>query len=307
MRVSVVGTGRVGTSVAFALIAKGLVDELCLANRTVSKAEGEAKDLLHASAFIDRIVSVRAGWLEVTNDSDVVVICASAPRPPHINSRLELGLANARLFDALVPEIAERSPNAILLIVTNPVDVLTYRALSCSGFDPRRVLGTGTLIDSARYRSLLSIHAGIHPDDIRAYILGEHGDSQFAADSLGWRGGERLTERADNQRLFQAAARTGYEVMQSKGYTNHAIALAVSLIVESIAHDARRTMPLSVALDGYLGERNVCLSIPVVVGRGGLMRQLHPELSPEEQASFGLSARVVRAAISEIEQQLRQA
>ena len=149
MRVSVVGMGRVGTSVAFALIAKGLIDELCLANRTVSKAEGEAKDLLHASAFIDRIVSVRAGWLEVTNDSDVVVICASAPRPPHINSRLELGLANARLFDALVPEIAERSPNAILLIVTNPVDVLTYRALSCSGFDPRRVLGTGTLIDSA--------------------------------------------------------------------------------------------------------------------------------------------------------------
>lgn len=301
MRVSVVGTGRVGATVAFALVAKGLVDELVVANRTLEKAEGEAKDLLHASAFVERAVSIRAGWLDATAGSDIVIVCASARFSGELKTRLDLGHANARMFDELIPKLAERSPDAILLIVTNPVDIMTYRALRCSGFESQRVMGTGTLVDSARYRSLLSAEVGIHPDDIRAYILGEHGDSQFSADSLAWCGGERLAGDERNRRIFQEAVKTGYEVFRSKGYTNNAIALAVALVVESIARDSRRTMPLSVELDGYLGERDVCLSIPVVVGKSGIVRRLNPELSASEQAAFRASVSTVRKAMASID------
>lgn len=298
MRVSIVGTGRVGATIALALVVKNLVDELVLANRTVARAQGEAKDLVHASAFTERTISVRAGWLDATKDSDVVVITASAPIAGPVQSRIDLGSANAQLFDSLIPELATRSPEAVLLIVTNPVDAMTHRALRVSGFPSHRVMGTGTLIDSARYRSLLSAEVGVHPDDIRAYILGEHGDTQFAANSLAWLGGERLSDDATHQRIFEAALRTGYDVFRSKGYTSHAIALAVALVIESIARDSRRTMPLSVLLDDFWGEPDVCLSVPVVVGRSGVVKQLHPRLSEQEQRAFQASAAAVRRTLS---------
>ena len=301
MRVSVVGTGRVGSTVAFALVAKGLVEDLVLANRSVRKAEGEAKDLLHASAFATRAVRIRAGWLEATDDSDIVIVCVSAPAVGEVRTRADLGLANAALFDELISELGRRSPEAVLLIVTNPVDVMTYRALILSGFEPRRVIGTGTLVDSARYRSLLSAQEGIHPDDIRAYILGEHGDTQFPALSISATGGEKLSDDAQTQSVFEEAVRTGYEVFRAKGYTNNAIALAVALIVESIVHDSRRTMPLSVYSDGYLGEHDVCLSLPVVVGKGGIVRRLRPRLSSAEQLAFHRSAEAVRQMILQVE------
>lgn len=300
MRVSIVGTGRVGATIALTLVVKNLVDELVLANRTVAKADGEAKDLAHASAFAERAVSIRAGWLDATRDSDIVVITASAPIAREVKRRADLGGANATLFDRLIPELAARSPEAILIIVTNPVDVMTHRALSVSGFPSHRVVGTGTLIDSARYRSLLSAEVGVHPDDIRAYILGEHGDTQFAANSFAWLGGERLSDDATHQRIFESAVRTGYDVFHAKGYTNHAIALAVALVIESIARDSRRTMPLSVLLDDFWNEADVCLSVPVVVGRSGVVRQLHPRLSDHEERAFRASARAVRRAIAEL-------
>ena len=298
--------GRVGASIAFTLVAKGLVDELILANRTLARATGEAKDLLHASAFVQRPLRIRAGWLEATSDSDVVVMCASKGVRQQVQSRLELATDNAQLFDELIPEIAARSPQAILLVVTNPVDAMTFQALRLSGFASQRVMGTGTLIDSARYRSLLSAEVGIHPDDIRAYILGEHGDTQFAANSLAWTGGERLHDDATTRRIFEETVRTGYDVYQAKGYTNHAIALAVALVVESIGRDECRTMPLSVLMDGFLGERDVCLSVPVVVGRAGIVRQLCPELSKQEQAAFHASARAVRRTLSALATPLRE-
>ncbi len=297
MRVSVVGMGRVGATVAFALVAKSVVEELVLANRNVLKAHGEAQDLLHASAFARRPLNIIAGWLDETTGSDVIVICASAPADETVKTRFDLTAKNTRLFHELVPALAQRSPNAILVVVSNPVDVLTHQSLRLSGFDPTRVVGTGTLIDSARYRSLLSSAEGIHPADIRAYILGEHGDSQFPAISLASTGGERLIDDARNRRIFEETIKSGYDVFHAKGYTSSAIALAVTMVVESIANDLRITMPLSVLIDGYLGVRDVCLSVPVVVGRAGVVRQLNPQLSESEIAAFRHSAAVVRGAI----------
>ncbi|MGH8624307.1 MAG: hypothetical protein ACREYC_03170 [Gammaproteobacteria bacterium] len=165
---------------------------------------------------------------------------------------------------------------------------------------PSRVLGTGTLIDSARFRSMLSAEVGIHPDDLRAYILGEHGPSQFPALSLAQAGGEAIEDNRGRRRMFDQAVDAGFEVFRSKGYTNDAIAMAAALIIESIAFDKRHTMPISTLIDGYLGVRDVCLSVPVVVGREGITRVLQPDLNELEIDAFRASAVTVRGAINEM-------
>ncbi len=297
MKISVVGIGRVGSALAFTVVIKGLADELVLVHRTEEVADGEARDLAHASAFADHRMTIRAGQVEDTSGSDVVVVCASVPQPRDIADRAELGLGNTRLFRQLIPPLAAASPEAILLVVTNPVDVMTYFALQWSGFPASRVLGTGTLIDSGRFRALLSAHANIHPDDLRAYILGEHGDTQFPALSLALTGGEPIPPTQTVGRLFDETVRSGYEVVQKKGFTNYAVALAAGLILESIVHDERRTMPVSTLIDGYLGVHDVCLSVPAVVGRAGIARALEPPLSADEVVAFHASADTVRQTI----------
>lgn len=298
MKVSIIGVGRVGSTIAYSLVLRELADEIVLVDRAKKVAEGEAHDLVHATALTSHPVEIRAGGTADTAGSDVVVICASMPWQPHFKSRLDLAVVNTQLYRDLVPAVAKASPDATLLVVTNPVDVLTFHALRASGFDPSRVFGTGTLIDSARFRSLLSQEVGIHPDDIRAYVLGEHGDSQFPALSIALTGGQRVdaeTRRAGE--LFRTAMRSGHEVFERKGYTNYAIAISAAAIIEAIARDSRRTMPVSALIDGYLGIDDVCLSLPCVVGRQGIVRQLHPELSADEQEAFRASAAVVREAI----------
>lgn len=298
MKISVVGVGRVGSTVAFSLVVRGLAEEVVLVDRAEEMAKGEAWDLMHSTAFTEHYTEVRAGGYEDTAGSEVVVIGASVPWKPEFRSRLDLAIGNAELYREIVPRIAKASPNAVLVVVTNPVDVMTHHALTLSGFDPARVIGTGTLIDSARFRSLLSQELGIHPDDIRAYILGEHGDSQFPALSVALTGGKRVDSESDRAReIFQSAIRAGHAVFERKGYTNYAIALSVATMVEAIVNDSRRTMPVSARVDGYLGVRDLCLSLPCVLGRGGVIRQLQPELSAEESEAFRQSARIVGEAI----------
>ena len=297
MKVSVVGLGRVGSTLAYTLVVKGLPDELVLVNRTRDTAEGDALDLRHAHLFVDKQIDIRAGEVADTAGSDVVVLCASAPWKENFTSRLDAAMANTRLLERLAPPIAEASPDAKLLVVTNPVDVLTWHAIRLTGFPPERVMGTGTLVDSARFRELVSEQVGIHPTDIRAYALGEHGDSQFLAFSCAEAGGEPLEDRPDRRAMFAEASRAGYEVFRKKGHTNYAIAMAAAYVVEAIVTDARHTMPLSVLVDGYEGVSGVCLSLPVVVGRAGVVRWMHPKLSAEESAAFRASASVIRQAI----------
>lgn len=297
MQVSIVGTGRTGVASAFALLTRGVVDDLVLANRNTERARAEALDLTHASAFTRRPPNVRSGWLQETAGSDVLVLCTSAAPKGPVRNRSDLAQVNTELFAQLVPALARLSPDAILLVVTNPVDLLTYHALQLSGFAPERVLGTGTLIDSARFRSLVCREEGIHPDDVRAYVLGEHGPHQFAATSIAVAGGERLHKPERDAALHAETLRSAQEVFRVKGYTSHAIALAVAMVVEAIAQDARRTMPLSTLLQGYLGLDDVCLSIPVVVGRSGVSRCLMPHLSEAEANQLRSAAVAARADI----------
>jgi L-lactate dehydrogenase len=297
MRVSIVGTGRTGVAAAFALLVKGLADELVLANRNVDRARAEAMDLAHASALTSRPPRITAGGIEATAASDVLVMCASAQPKGPVRSRTDLASVNTALFAEQIPKLCALSPNALLLVVTNPVDLLTFHALKLSGFAPQRVFGTGTLIDSARFRLLLSQEEGIHPDDVRSYVLGEHGPHQFPAMRIAAAGGERLEDPERDAALHAETLRSAEEVFRVKGYTSHAIALAVAMIVESIVHNALHTMPLSVAIDGYQGVSGVCLSVPVVVGRAGIVRRLSPELSLAESAHFLQAAKSVRAEI----------
>jgi len=296
MKVSVIGTGRVGGATAFALVARGLPHELVLVGRDRDKARGEAYDLLHAAAFV-RPMKIRAGGPEETAGSDIVILAPSVATD-NPGDRLAGASANARLLREVVPPLAEASPGAIVVVVTNPVDVCTYVTLRASGFPPGRVLGTGTLIDTGRFRALMSREAGINANDIRAYILGEHGESQFPARSVASAGGVRIEGGdASVRAMFEEARGDGHRVMRHKGHTNFAVALGATLICEAIAADSRAVLPISALVDGFLGVRDVCLSLPCVVGRRGVERSLAIDLDADEAANFRRSAEVVRAAI----------
>ncbi|MCX8049355.1 MAG: lactate dehydrogenase [Methylohalobius sp.] len=301
MKISIVGIGRVGSTLAYTIALKGLCSELILVNRRPKIAQGDAYDLRHAMSFLDRPFEVRHGDLSATRGSDLIALCASVPTPAGLKSRLELLEGNVKLFRELIPPLAALSPHAVLLIVSNPVDVLTYFALKFSGFPPARVIGTGTLVDSARFRAMLSEEVSIHPEDLRAYILGEHGDHQFPCLSQAQAGGEHIVDNERRRKMFKEAVAAGYQVFSYKGYTNFAVSLAAALIIEAVAFDSKRTMPASVLIDGFHGISGVCLSLPVVIGRPGVTRILHPEFNQEEIAAFQRAAASVQAAIKQAE------
>lgn len=298
MKISILGVGRVGSTIALTIVQQGIADELVLVNRTRKIAEGEALDLMHASAFAAKPISICAGDMADTVRSDVVIVCVSIPMPAKLESRDQFAVGNYALMMDLIPEIAKHSPNAILLMVTNPVDAMTYCALRASGFPASRVIGTGTLIDSARYRALLSREFTIHADDVRAYILGEHGDCQFPALSIAMTGGMNIERFEACRRLFDVTLRGGYDVVDRKGYTNYAIAMAAILIVRSIAGDWRRTMPVSCLINDYLEVKDVCLSVPAVIGRAGIVRQILPALSEDETAAFQRAGAAVKSTLA---------
>lgn len=298
MKVAIVGPGTVGMVLAHTLMLRGVAREIVLVGRNRRRTEGEALDLMHAQAFLQFPVKIRAGEIADIAGSEVVVMCASVPMPADLANRNELLRGNAALMRELLPQIGVAAPEAKLLMVSNPVDALTWMALELTGYPPERVMGTGTLVDSVRLRELLSGTLGIHPDDLRAYILGEHGEHQFPAMSVAQAGGERIENTSERRELFEKAKQAGLEVFAKKGNTCYAIGLAAAYVIESILMDERRTIPLSVRIDGYLGVSDVCLSLPVVVGRRGIERYIHPELSAEEQQAFLRAADAVRGAIA---------
>jgi L-lactate dehydrogenase len=297
MKVTIIGPGKVGMVLAYTLMLRGVAREIVLVGSDRLKAEGEALDLTHAQAFQQIPVKVRAGEIEDAAGSEVVAVCASVPMPSGLLSRNALAQGNADLMKKLLPRVVVVAPEAKLVMVTNPVDVLTWQALELTGFPRERVMGTGTLVDSVRFRELLSAMLHIHPDDLRAYILGEHGEHQFPAMSVAQAGGERIDDTPERRALCERAKHFGIEVFKKKGNTCYAIGQAAAYIIEAILLDEKRTVPLSVKIDGYLGVSGVCLSVPVVVGRRGVERYLHPDLNAEETAQFRAAAEAVRGVI----------
>lgn len=302
MKVSIVGVGRVGVTVGYSIVSHGLASELVLVGRNRERVRGESLDLQHASALHPSRISIRDGELSDTKDSQVIVLtlAQSAEKGGHTMDRLAAARPNTRLFKSVVPQLAELSPEAILLVVTNPVDVLTYSTLQLSGFPSKRVIGTGTLIDSARFRSLLSAHYEINPDDIRAYVLGEHGQSQFPVLSAVYAGGWHMGKDPFVKQAFEKTLTVAPEVFVSKGYTNFAVASATTMVLQAIRDDSHRTMPVSTLVEDYYGINDVCLSLPAVIGRDGVEQVIRIALSDEEQAQLRLSADHLKGVIREL-------
>jgi len=297
MKIAIIGTGHVGSATAYALVLKGLCDHLVLAGRNLAKARGDALDLQHTLAFCERSMVIESAGLEEVTDSDILVVTASMPTSGQMTSRLELGPANVALFRQLIPLLARNNPDAIMLIITNPVDIMTYLATQISGFPAARIMGIGTLVDSARFRSRLSIEEQIHPDDLRAYILGEHGPNQFPLFSAASAGSEPIDDNPARRDIFNAVHSAGFDVYKAKGYTNYAIAAAACEVIRAIVYDSHRTLPLSTYLDEWLDIRDNCFSIPVVVGRRGILRHLHPDLNRAEKKALAKAARAIKDQI----------
>ena len=302
MKISVVSIGKVGSTVSFVLAKDGLASELVLYNRTRKIAHAEAIDIQQAVALTDHRLLVRDGDIEDTAESDIIVIAVSVPMPKEMSSRDELLLGNTKIMQELIPSLIEYSPKAIFINLSNPVDALTYQILQIVDRHSKQtswqqVIGTGTLIDSARFRDLLANQLGIRPTDINAYILGEHGDGQFAALSSAMCGGEFIDANPLRQQMVKDAKQSAWTIFQAKGYTNYTVSLAVELIVRSIAEDLRSTLPVSVLIDGYCNVYNCCLSVPCVIGRQGIHRRLETQLNEREIQAFENCAHSIQQQI----------
>ena len=300
MKVTIVGCGNVGIAISHALLLSEIADDIVLLNRTQERAIGEALDLQDAVTFASKWIRVRGGDIEDAADSDLVIMTLSDKPQQPLLDRNEMAALNLPVMRTWIPPLAKSSPNAVFVIVSNPVDIMTWVAWKLSGLPARQFIGTGTLIDSARWRMLLSLELNIHPDDIRAYIFGEHGSTQFPATSLSVTGGQKIDDLPRYEQLFQKASVAAFEIYRRKGNTSFGIAGATMTIADAVLRDTNRTLPVSVVLEDHYGVSDVCLSVPVIVGRGGVERMLFPKLSKQEVSKFQASASHVRAVIDSL-------
>jgi L-lactate dehydrogenase len=301
MRVGVIGMGWVGTSVAMAVLTQGAARELYLHDIRTAVAEGEAMDLAHGAPFL-RSTTVRAVALHEMQACDAVVIAAGRNGKPG-ESRLDLLRDNA----GVVRDIgaALRGHDGLLVMVTNPVDVLTHVLLEASGLPPERVIGTGTLLDSARLRHVVGLALGVAPQSIHANVLGEHGDSQVAAFSCARVGGIPLRsfpgwQAQDEGAVADQVRFAAREIIARKGATNHAIGLATAHLLKWALNDERRVLTVSRLQTGRATPRGVCLSLPAIVGRDGATSVLEPALDEREAAALARSAAILEKAKSEL-------
>jgi L-lactate dehydrogenase len=305
-RIAIVGLGNVGASFAYALLFRGLASEIVLIDANKAKAEGEAMDLNHAVPFTHS-TRIWAGDYSDCAGAAVTVITAGAAQKPG-ETRLDLVKKNARIFASIVPEVVKHNPDGILLIATNPVDVLTYVAWKLSGLPAERVIGSGTILDTARFRYLLSQHFDVDARSVHGFIVGEHGDSEVAVWSLTNIAGMRLPEYTKHndakcspeemEQIFIETRDAAYKIIERKGATFYAIAAGLMRITEAILRDQSTVLSVSSLVKGLYGIEDVYLSLPTVLHRGGVERVIHLELSADEEAKLKASARVLHETIA---------
>lgn len=297
-KAAIIGCGFVGASSAFSLVHKGLFSELVLIDANHSKAEGEAMDLSHGRPFTSPM-KIYAGTYDDISDCSLIIITAGANQKPG-ETRLDLVHKNISIFKKIIPEITKRNFEGTLLIVANPVDILTYAALKISGYPKERVLGSGTVLDSARFRYLLSEHLHVDSRSVHAYIIGEHGDSELAVwssanvsgiainDFCELRGHCDHTEAMD--RIYRTVRDSAYEIIDRKGATYYGVAMAVSRIAEAIIRNEHSVLPVSSLMEGEYGLSDLCISVPTIVSAKGAEQVLEIPLSDEEKEKLQKSA-----------------
>lgn len=304
-KVAVIGCGFVGSSIAFTLMQRSIFSEMVLIDRDRKKAEGEALDISHGLPY-SAPMEIYAGDYDDITDAALIVIAAGANQKQG-ETRLDLIDKNLAIFSQIIPEIKKRDCQGILLVVTNPVDILTYAAIKMSGFSPQRVIGSGTVLDTARLKYLIGRSLDVDARSVHAVIIGEHGDSELAVWSGANISGVDLNHfcelrgvvhyKVTTQKIYTEVRDSAYEIIQRKGATYYGIAMAVAKIAESISRDEHSILPVSALLNGEYGIEGLCLSIPSVVGSKGVEKVLEIPLSGTEQRELTASAKALAAAV----------
>ncbi len=308
-KVTILGAGNVGASIAFAMAIKGICSEMLIIDINKPKAKGEAMDIMQGNSFYPAC-DVRDGDYPDAVDSDLVIITVGIARKPG-QTRLDLCKINAKIIASVMPEITKYAPNASYIIVSNPVDVLTYEALKVSNLNPSQVIGSGTVLDSSRLRACLADHANVNAKNVHAYVFGEHGDSSMVPWKLASVCGmpfddycQCVKDLGEKDAIVKEVREAGAEVIKCKGATYYAIALSVAQIAEAILRDTKTVLTVSTLQDGsrYEGVTDVCLSLPCVVGAGGVERFITPPLTAEELEALQNSAKALRSVIDAMQE-----
>jgi L-lactate dehydrogenase len=302
-KVAVVGAGSVGATLAYASLIRGVAQQLALFDVSSSKVEAEVLDLRHGLQFVPRAEVIGSDDIAVCAGADVVVVTAGAKQKPG-QTRLELAGTNVEMCRKLIPQLVDVAPDAVLLLVTNPVDVLTYASLKFSELPSYRVLGSGTVLDSSRLRDLIARHCGVAQQSVHAWIAGEHGDSEFPLWSTATVGAVPVGEFSlsgrppidddAKERMASEVVTAAERVIRGKGATNYAIGLSSTRIIEAIVRDENVVLPVSSLLTGEDGVEDVCLSLPTVVNRRGIEQVIDVPMSKDERELMKRSAERVR-------------
>lgn len=309
-KIAIIGCGFVGSACAFALMQSGLFSEMVLIDSNNQRAEGEALDISHGLPF-SKPMQIYSGTYDDITDAGIIAITAGAGQKPG-ESRLELVHKNVEIFKSIIPEISKRNYKGILLIVSNPVDIMTYTALRLSGLPSNQVFGSGTVLDTARLKYLLGEHLGVDARSVHTFILGEHGDSEIAAFSSANVSGIELKKFCDfacktdkheeaMKEIAEDVKLSAYEIIKKKGATYYGIAMSVRRICEAIILDQKSILPISCLQNGKNGIENVVLSMPMIVGKHGAERSVEISLSEEERRAIKSSADMLKGIINTLD------
>jgi len=308
MKIGIVGTGFVGSSAAYAMVMRGVGSEIVLVDLNEEMALAQAQDIVHATPFAAPI-AVRAGHYDDLKEAAIVVLTAGVSQHPG-ETRLQLLDRNAAVFKSIIPNVLAAAPDAILLIATNPVDVMTQVAANVSGLPPQRVIGTGTILDTARFRALLGDHLGISPHSIHAYVLGEHGDSEV----LAWSGTmvanvpinafaaqvrAAMTKQV-RARIDEGVRHAAYTIIEGKGATYYGIGAGIARLVHAILGNEHALFTTSIVNKDIEGVSDVALSIPRVIGSRGVICDIFPDLNTEEHDALRRSAEILKQAVNSL-------
>lgn len=307
-KAAIIGCGFVGSATAFSLVHKGIFSELVLIDADQKKAEGEAMDLSHGRPFAHPM-KIYAGDYEDVSDCALIIITAGANQKPG-ETRIDLVHKNVSILKSIIPEIVKQNFEGILLMVANPVDILTYAALKISGYPKERVIGSGTVLDSARFRYLLSEHLNIASKSVHAMIIGEHGDSELPV----WSGANIsgidiqdfcelkgfFNHKSSMEKIYRQVRDSAYEIIERKGATYYGVAMAVGRIAESIIRDEHSVLPISSLMEGEYGLSDLCISVPTLVSGKGAEQVLEIPLSRMEREQLKKSADELKDVLKEL-------
>ncbi len=295
-KVVLIGTGAVGSSYAYALMNQGICDELVLVDLNQEKARGDVMDLDHGIVYAPSSVQIRFGNYQDCHDAALVVICAGAAQKPG-ETRLDLVTKNVKIFDSIVTSVMDSGFNGIFLVATNPVDILAYATRKFSGLPKERVIGSGTILDSARFRYLLGEEFETAPTSVHGYIIGEHGDSQLpvwsSANISGTPIAPKLTEERKREISIQVRD-AAYKIIESKGATFYGIAMGLAKITRAILKNENVVLPVGAMLDGEFGHEDVYIGVPAVINRTGVKKIVELSLDEKEQGQFAQSVKTLK-------------